>query len=33
MDEKTGVLVKIRLDRSREDIETAKELLELAWQI
>ena len=29
MDEETGVLVKIPLDRSQEDIETAEELLEL----
>jgi uncharacterized protein (UPF0332 family) len=29
MDEETGVLVRIRVDRSLEDIETAKELLSL----
>ena len=29
MDQETGVLIEIRLDRSREDIETAKELLDL----
>ena len=29
MDKETRVLVEVRLDRSREDIETAKELLDL----
>ena len=29
MDEETRVLIGIRLDRAREDIETAKELLNL----
>jgi uncharacterized protein (UPF0332 family) len=29
MDEETGILVRIRIDRSLEDIDTAKELLSL----
>jgi len=29
MDEKTRVLIKVRLDRSQEDIDTARELLDL----
>ena len=29
MDEETRVLIDVRLDRSREDLETAKELVDL----
>ena len=29
MDEETRVLLEVRVDRSREDIETAKELVDL----